>query len=42
MSADTLWYATPAERWQESLLLGNGRLGASASERACGAASTAR
>ncbi|ROR72424.1 glycoside hydrolase family 95 protein [Bogoriella caseilytica] len=25
----TLWYTRPAHRWQESLLLGNGRLGAS-------------
>jgi alpha-L-fucosidase 2 len=25
----TLWYASPAHRWQESLLIGNGRLGAS-------------
>ncbi|WP_420111853.1 glycosyl hydrolase family 95 catalytic domain-containing protein [Pseudactinotalea sp.] len=24
----TLWYTRPADRWQESLLLGNGRLGA--------------
>ena len=28
MSDMTLWYTRPAERWQESLLMGNGRLGA--------------
>lgn len=28
MSEMTLWYTRPAQRWQESLLLGNGRIGA--------------